>query len=721
MAALLLLCLLAVFIGCGELVGIDYRRVDPSLYDASAANPPTTEAGTGDADAAETLAPTCALEGVGDSSIRLLHAHPSSAVIDLCWKPAGDSSWTPLLRSLPEGCPQGLHYAQATVAVPVPSGPTELRVVDGADCESFLVETTAVLEPGRRQTLAYAEQPDGEALLHVSSEYDHRASVGPRRVRVLDLLACTAPIDVGIADDDRVGAKLHAVVGKGLTFGSSPPKDEGGTIGPIDADGYLITDNFGLFFGAADEGESSCFAATEVAGSSSALTASMFVVGKPSAWQYPRQFLKCNENEGDGVLARCELSLGEQKSQITVGVFAAELVGAYSPREAERRAFIADEIASLKTDVLCVTEVARQEDREAIIEAAEKTGFKYVALPQSDRNTPFTDATDSSGAVPEPDDDPPCAPEPPVEGLTDAFDALMECAMDECSSIAGSEDGHVVEIDCVTKMCFSTILSLMGGGREEQRCLSCLQGGVNDFSSFKDIRTRCTSDVQGGWTFDGHSYTLLLSRHPLKEESIQTFVLPSTLVRRSVIRATVEFGPGIDLYCSHLGDTYGSIVVYAGQYGDGQSSTKAWANEQLLQANKLCSYVSSESAKRPAIIAGMMNASRERKNDDGAVLVLDNAGAPSLAALEQCFVPGTTPGYVPACTECAVNPLSEDEAPGYWTSHIFLSGLDASVVKSTERFFLTPQVVVAVDGGTDKIPLSTSYGLQSTISLEDLP
>lgn len=711
-AALLSACV-ALGVGCELVADLEDRRVDPALYpDSGAGGASDGGGGSGGGDAAI----QCFLAGTGDSAFRFTNLRAAKGAIDLCFR-TGDGPWTALLGGLPSDCGvEGLEYASASVARPYPAGPVELKAVDAAaDCDAApLTSLDLVLEADRVHNVVFAD-PDGRPTLMAYREFEPRGLTGQARLRFMNAMAGDANIDVGLTDDDTVPATLHTVIGAGLEFGESPTPGAPSPFGQIDPDGYLLTDTFSFFFGASRTGDNSAFASMEVGATTSTLTAALFVVGRENDAIFRPQIVACNENDGDGVLATCQTSLPPPKSDVVVDVFAAELAGAFSPFEEERRPAVRDAIAQLDGDVLCVADVARAEDRDAIVAAAEDK-YPYSVQMQYDESTPFTDARDSSGTVPQVPQYPPCTPTPAQPTLEQIAVAGFQCIIDNCSD-TGDELGSAISVDCATAGCAEYLGQMLDGGFDHHRCLLCIEAAVNSYEPIGAYRDRCFQDPGAGWIFRGQGYLTLLSRYPFAPDSVEGFVYPSTLVRRSVMKATVEIGEGVDVYCTDFSDIYGAIVPYGGLYGKGDPSSQGWANEQLLQAQRLTEFVSSRSSGRRAIIAGALSASREYRNQQNQILVNSNQGAATLDLLEQTFRLAIAPGYIPGCTECAVNPLVGGAPPGTWSSHILLYGFDEGAVSQTERLFLQPTVQVD-DGGESKlVPPSPSYGLRAVVDL----
>lgn len=90
-------------------------------------------------------------------------------------------------------------------------------------------------------------------------------------------------------------------------------------------------------------------------------------------------------------------------------------------------------------------------------------------------------------------------------------------------------------------------------------------------------------------------------------------------------------------------------------------------------------------------------------------------GQETLDLLELSFTPAYATGYVPLCTFCSTNPVTnptdDPDANSVWIDHILLHNLASGSVVSTMRIF--DEDVVPVDGMT--VPLSDHFGMRSVI------
>jgi exonuclease III len=432
----------------------------------------------------------------------------------------------------------------------------------------------------------------------------------------------------------------------------------------------------------------------------------------------------CDSGVGPGS-GTCQSGTCIGPTPVRVETFNVALAGAFIPFEAERRDPLINAIPTTDADIICLQEVWEQADKDAIAAAA-ASEFPHSAVFAHDLDTPVDDPTDQNGQIPAMPSGVPC-PDANVgdfgANLADQLDQTAQCLADFCST-TGDETGRTTSAACAANACTLSVAGLLLGNDLQQRCYACAvtQLPTEVIATLVD---RCKTIENQDVAFRGQNGVMILSRFPLSNE--ETFVVPGTWNRRVVVNATATLPTGaeLDVYCNHLTPIFNVTGIntfpYTGQYGGGATTEpEQWAAEQQLQAEKLITYVQQTSVTRPAVVLGDINAGRE-VTDAGGQIVLYAEGEPTLDVLESALTLGATASYEPLCTFCDTNPLNgvEDTLP-VWIDHIYLYGLDASTVVSTERTFDEFVVPVQIDdgmGGTTGalVPLSDHYGMRSVI------
>jgi endonuclease/exonuclease/phosphatase family metal-dependent hydrolase len=402
---------------------------------------------------------------------------------------------------------------------------------------------------------------------------------------------------------------------------------------------------------------------------------------------------------------------GREPQEVTIDTFNVALAGAFIPYETERRQPIADAIAAQTSDVICLQEVWEQSDKELIRDAA-ADAYPHAVFFEDDLETPIDDPTDQQGETPPAPTVVPC-PEVEVEGfpgltIQDQMNQAIDCVRDNCSTIPGSDEGYTTSAECAADECTTAVAGLLlGADPQQQTCYACVVTQLPT-AQLGDIRTSCANDPNQSLAFNGQNGVMLLSRHPL--EDAENWVLPGTWNRRTILHATVELpnGSDLDVYCNHLTPIFDDFTFpYTGQYGNGFTDALGWQAEQELQAQKLIDYVDRTSGDRPSVILGDLNASHDYPEQD----IVAEAEA-TLELLETAFEPAYASDYVPQCTFCSDNPVTDAETSS-WIDHILLYNLSADAVVSTERVY--DEAVVPVDSQT--VPLSDHFGIRTVLSV----
>lgn len=395
---------------------------------------------------------------------------------------------------------------------------------------------------------------------------------------------------------------------------------------------------------------------------------------------------------------------------LTVDSFNVGLAGAFIPYETERRAAIGAAVGSMPSDVICIQEAWRQEDKDAIVAAA-RARFPHSYTTRHGLDTAVTQEIDpmcpGGVTVPAEPATPPCG-----DATTRAaLEAGIACLVRACSTMPGSEMGQTTSTTCATTNCFSNVAGLLTAGADGVRCYGCLAPQLPT-ETFANIRTSCTTSPRAGLAFGGQSGTMILSRYPLSET--ETVVVPGTWNRRVINRATATLpnGAKVAVYCNHLSPVFEGVAYpYTGRYGCGNTNREGWIAEQTAQARALIAYVQRRDPTGRAIVLGDFNAGPASRA--GQPELVDEAGE-TYTLLTAAFREALPTGFVPRCTFCPENELTAMAAPT-WIDHIFLRNFAAGAARSTERTFTA--ATVAVSGRAQPTFVSDHFGVRAVISV----
>ncbi len=389
---------------------------------------------------------------------------------------------------------------------------------------------------------------------------------------------------------------------------------------------------------------------------------------------------------------------------ITVDSFNVGLAGAFIPFEEQRRAAMGPALAQLTSDVVCLQEVWREEDKDSIV-AATRARFPYVARSRTDLDTPVNGDIDPMCDVPPEPTTAPCS----SMALRMGLEAGLACLTHSCSTMPDNMMGQTTSTACAESMCIGQVGALITSPEPDAlRCYGCLASALPT-ETFASIRTLCETNVHAGLAFNGQSGVMILSKHPLS--NVETLVMPGTWNRRVITRATVAIANArpVTVYCNHLTPQFDSTAFpYTGRHGCGRVGREGWASEQLAQARRLSQWVTQSSGANPAIIAGDFNSS-------------PMAAGVSAEAVETYdylvtqFTPAVPAGYQPVCTFCPENALNGMRTAPVWIDHVFVKNIPAASVRSFTRTFVEPSVTVPAP--TNRVNLSDHYGVRAVITL----
>jgi hypothetical protein len=360
---------------------------------------------------------------------------------------------------------------------------------------------------------------------------------------------------------------------------------------------------------------------------------------------------------------------------------------------------------------MCLVETARDSDKVAIAAAAKMVGqFPYAFIPTTNLMTMPTDPTGVDGGVPAPPTSAPCS------GIdTDAATA--------CSETCDPPDsgGPVESSLCLTKRCALQFAPLAYGGLQDETCFDCL---VYYFTSSNLLfgQSQCATPTQP-FAFDGQVSLMMLSHYQLKNTT--AFILPGTGYRRAVLyaQAVLEDQSTVDFYCTQLiTPLIESSLPYVGNYGktvlDGSAVIEnGWEDEQDLQVEKMIAFIKSNSAKRPAIVAGDWHATQPLDGDAG--VVLGSLSPEVVAKLDSAqggaFVRAEPTPYTPGCNYCPApaNPYNPGILPWDFTPTFLYNFPSNSTIEDS---FWGQGLVVPIMATPDEPwsggdgPLSEFYG-----------
>jgi endonuclease/exonuclease/phosphatase family metal-dependent hydrolase len=389
---------------------------------------------------------------------------------------------------------------------------------------------------------------------------------------------------------------------------------------------------------------------------------------------------------------------------VTADSFNVGLAGAFIPFETQRRAAMGPAIAANPADIVCLQEVWREEDKDAIV-AATRARFPHVVRVAHDLTTPVTTEIDPMCPVGPAVTMPPCA----SPALRAALDDGLRCLVANCSTMTGSEMGQTTSTACAQERCIGQVGALITNTEPTAlACYGCFASALPT-ENFSTIRTTCTTNPNAGLAFGGRNGLMILSKHPLSD--VETLVVPGTWNRRTMTRATATLPGGrrVAVYCNHLTPVFDNVAFpYTGRHGCGEVGRAGWATEQLAQARRLVQWVTQTAGNTPALVLGDFN------TGPASTGITAEAGE-NYDYLRMQLTPAVPAGYRPTCTYCPDNVLNGMRTDPVWIDHVFLRNLPATAVRSFERTYTDTSVTVPTAPG--RVHLSDHYGVRVVLSL----
>ena len=357
-------------------------------------------------------------------------------------------------------------------------------------------------------------------------------------------------------------------------------------------------------------------------------------------------------------LAGCKKD--EQPTPLTFTTYNAGLAVAFVPSANERAPVVAEAVADLQSDVICLQEVWIPE-HVALFESAAAKNFDHTYFPAAQQETASAPMCEAG-----------------------ELDALAGCIDSECGGVCDDE-----LVDCLFSSCPLDFLSL---GKDCSRCVQSQVGSTSDASVVEDT---CNNGGQE-YAYGGSFGLGILSKYPMTVEEI---VLDSTTNRRGLLHATVEAPDGdVDVWCTHL--TAGlSLIPYP-------RDTGSWESEQLTQAEQLGALLAD--APDPVVAMGDLNNGPSTAEANAEFEA--NYNAIMAAGMEAPYV-----AQDGRCTFCPDNNLSsvDSDQLGRLIDHVLVRGFGgkARVRRDLDGPLDTETCGSAIDGN-----YSDHYGVSVTVS-----
>ena len=329
----------------------------------------------------------------------------------------------------------------------------------------------------------------------------------------------------------------------------------------------------------------------------------------------------------------------------------------FVPYAEERRDAVAEAVAGLDADVVCLQEVWQDEDIDAILAATADT------FP----NSYYEKTEEAAGEGTE------------ASCTEEETTPLKDCALDNC---ADSED----LTGCVFTYCSGEFDKL------SDECKECAAANIG----LEDIEAIVEACLTGSaaYSWGGHNGLLLLSRDTLADTEL--LMMESWLVQRAALYARAG---EVQVACTHL-----AADLPEPDYTSDFASS--YEEEQAQQITTLLAWMEDRIGTEPAALLGDFNTGPELSGGITAELpanwqLLVDAGWAD-ANVDQAD---------PFCTWCPDNTL-QSGADAKTIDHILLRNSTGS----EPLRLLDTTAAIETDAGTEQMPLSDHYGMSSRSS-----
>jgi hypothetical protein len=699
-----------------------------------------------------------------------------SAYTDFCIRPSGTTDWghaifreegTDALCLGGGARPGGLAYGQATIPFAVPAGKIDVKAIpSGQSCSATGTSETDGISVGDVTTgttpvvtlmrLGGGSSKEAIAALPEEPENTINADKNFTLVRPVNALSGGVSVVFGESSSSTLPATLSTLyntqsIPPGSVLPATPSGQNGETLGGVDSSGYqsLLENLFNVGFAKSTDNALNAITLTQTAGAIDVAT--FYVIGDPADTTnaHPLRGLYCEDkaaltasadagvgDAGAGALTASDDALLEDcyfaaLPELSIDMVNASLYGADAPFEAIREPLLTaatnNPLASRPSDFMCIVEVMRQADQQAIVKAGIKSGqFPYSYTVTTDDNTPPSNPNDVH-ALPT---YAPCGGDVPSANVTNVLNCLESKCDTQANDVgvgAGSLNGNA---QCLSTECFTPFAGLytaLGPGYSQQvfdkdSCFDCLLYYFTSDATYSSAystsqQVGCSNAAEQPFVFNGATPNMILSHYPLNNSASAVYHLPSTGYRRAVLKVqAVLEDQNIDFFCVQLISPFiDSELPYTGNYGSDVNSDggigNGWEDEQDLQATEAAQWIQSQIQADgvAAIIAGDFHA------DQGIALGVDaGANTSQIVAVDPevldtfnavtSFQQAVPQGFTETCDECPApqNPYN-GSTPPYELMHAYLAGFAQNATQS-ETYWGTDNTAVTIPAGIPDQP-----------------
>lgn len=348
-------------------------------------------------------------------------------------------------------------------------------------------------------------------------------------------------------------------------------------------------------------------------------------------------------------------------AQKSLTTFNMGLAHSYVPYASERIEKLIESLKNHETDILCLQEVWRKEDRNLVIES----------LRQKYPHAHFTKIKQER------------ASKKPVCKVRELFgkDKFVTCTLKQCKKLDGDEF-----TECVINKCNQPLKKLRTKNRP---CAAALMAQVGKSSTAAIWAVVNPFKAASLFSYGGGNGLLMLSKREMLKKEVLDFSDISTLSRRQSLYSEID---GVGVYCTHLSANLENDAPYAGKFS-------SWGEENFAQAKRLSSLALEKTV--PTVLMGDFNCGYSIPGTG-----IEEDLAKSCQEIHKNFSDPIVE-LNPECTFCRRNDLAGTEKDRL-IDHIFLRGLEAKSAEVVFKEFID----IEIDGDIREVNLSDHFGVQ---------
>ena len=365
------------------------------------------------------------------------------------------------------------------------------------------------------------------------------------------------------------------------------------------------------------------------------------------------------------------------RAPLEVVTFNAGLAPGIVPYATPRAPSVVHTLQTTDWDIMCLQEIWKDEDRDAIVNALHLTPEHVLFADTRGKNEFPNTRCDALQVIP-----------------------IVSCILAHCGADSTDERAAVCALDqCKREL----LLMYLAGGKSCLNCLLATAGESLDRSSATCLGSGASR------LYGGRNGVILMSKTPLRNTAV--IDIPSSGANRVGLFATVDV-PGLsaplNVACTHLSSP--------AQIPPTQTGYADWESEQRAQLEAISTVLLARAAGGPAILVGDLN------TGDGSHGLTGTSPSVWDDARRLGYRDAMATAGASFCTECGENTLAPTPNEDATIDHVLVapdlgSGQEKLTPTCAQRLFTDKVVIRGYNGEPVRTNLSDHYGFKAKFNV----